>query len=407
MPATAATAVPISSGRAARAASIPFLGLIDSVLVGDGGLYEFDGAIPHEHAASAWIWMRRDLAHDLFDEPMGEDRPEARPALEAVLPELLARADKAVAASRTSHDAERRLRMQLGGQNAWRHLPQVVSALRSRTLLEKAQNLGGAINTMQDEAQLADALRAMPLGDQHLAALLMQAMVGQVANPSVLITAATKVAGSETEISVTRAGFGPLVDAILAHAQNQVRLLMQVGPFADVDMLCRALDRFHRLHRAVHGLLDLNPKGRWAMIAGGLTKTASDRIAPRIRTVLFDLNRALRRQREGMPDRLDSDQILVALGSVYMLKSVREARDSLALNAIFDRMWAQVGQALEIHIDRNLDILRKDPDDGITAERLDAAIKMAEVRIGSEYAEVMRKARDSAGRRGDTSAVEA
>ena len=355
---SAATAVPFSAGRVTRGSTLPFLGLIDCVLVGDSGLFEFDGAIPREHAASAWTWMKRDLAPDLFDLAVLEDDPEAVGALEETLPELLARADKAIAGAGTSHDAERRLRMQLGGQNASRHLPQVVKALRSRKLLEKAQGLG--------------------------------------ANPTVLVTAATAVAGSETEIGVTRAGFAPLIDAILAHAQDQVDLLMQVGPFADVDLLCRALDRFNRLHRAVHGLLDLDQKGRWKMIVGRLTKAASDRIAPRMRSVLFDLNRALRRQREGVPDRLDSDQILVALGSIYMLKTVREARDSLALNAVLDKMWSQVGQALEIHIDRNLELLRKDPDDDITAARLDAAIKMGEVRIGTEYAEVMRRARDSA-----------
>lgn len=393
---SAATAVPFSAGRVTRGSTLPFLGLIDCVLVGDSGLFEFDGAIPREHAASAWTWMKRDLAPDLFDLAVLEDDPEAVGALEETLPELLARADKAIAGAGTSHDAERRLRMQLGGQNASRHLPQVVKALRSRKLLEKAQGLGAAINAMQDDRQLADALRAMPLSDQHLAALLMQALVGQVANPTVLVTAATAVAGSETEIGVTRAGFAPLIDAILAHAQDQVDLLMQVGPFADVDLLCRALDRFNRLHRAVHGLLDLDQKGRWKMVVGRLTKAASDRIAPRMRSVLFDLNRALRRQREGAPDRLDSDQILVALGSIYMLKTVREARDSLALNAVLDKMWSQVGQALEIHIDRNLELLRKDPDDDITAARLDAAIKMGEVRIGTEYAEVMRRARDSA-----------
>ena len=393
---SAATAVPFSAGRVTRGSTLPFRGLIDCVLVGDSGLFEFDGAIPREHAASAWTWMKRDLAPDLFDLAVLEDDPEAVGALEETLPELLARADKAIAGAGTSHDAERRLRMQLGGQNASRHLPQVVKALRSRKLLEKAQGLGAAINAMQDDRQLADALRAMPLSDQHLAALLMQALVGQVANPTVLVTAATAVAGSETEIGVTRAGFAPLIDAILAHAQDQVDLLMQVGPFADVDLLCRALDRFNRLHRAVHGLLDLDQKGRWKMIVGRLTKAASDRIAPRMRSVLFDLNRALRRQREGVPDRLDSDQILVALGSIYMLKTVREARDSLALNAVLDKMWSQVGQALEIHIDRNLELLRKDPDDDITAARLDAAIKMGEVRIGTEYAEVMRRARDSA-----------
>ena len=275
----------------------------------------------------------------------------------------------------------------------------MLNALRSRHLLEKAQSFGRAANGMQDDAQLAGALQAMPLSDRPLAALLMHATVGQVANPTPLVTAAIRVAGSETEMAITRVGLGPLVDALLAHAQNQVPLLTQVGPFADMDLLCRALERFHRLMRAVQALIELSRNGRWALIVATLTKNVSDRIEPRVRNVLFDLNRALRRQREGIPDRLDGDQILLALGSVYLLATIRDVRDSLALNAMFDRTWNQVGQALEIHIQRNLDLLRKDPDDAITAERLEAAIKMAEVRLGVEYADVIRRAKEGAERR--------
>ena len=48
---------------------------------------------------------------------------------------------------------------------------------------------------------------------------------------------------------------------------------------------------------------------------------------------------------------------------------------------------------------RNLDAFRANPADHIAAERLDATIKMAELRFNSEYADVIRKARDSAERR--------
>lgn len=387
------SAGPVYVGRAARRSLRPFHGLIESVIVEDPVLFEFEGAISREHAVAAWTWMVRDVAPDLLPAEADEADERAAAAFEAQLPELLKRSHQAVAAARTSRDAERRIRTQLGGEDPWRRLPQVLMALRSRPLLERARTFGRAVNGMEDDVQIASALQAMPLGDRPLAALLMQAAVGQVADPTLLVTAATRVAGSETEMAITRVGLGPLVDAILAHAQNQIPMLTQVGPFADIDLLCRAVDRFHRLSRSVHALLDLSRNGRWSMAVAGLTKQVSDRIEPRVRNVLFDLNRALRRQREGVPDVLDSDQILLALGSVYLLSTIREARDSLALNAMFDQTWNQVGQALEIHIERNLDTLRKDPEDSITAERLDAAIKMAEVRFGTEYGETMRRAK--------------
>ena len=376
----------------------PFFGRIESVLVEDPVDFEFDGAISRGHALAAWTWMVRDLAADLIDPAAPEDDPRSIEALEALMPELLGRARTAMAGAATSNETDRRIKTQLGGEEQWRRLPQVLNALKCRHILDKAQSFGRATNGMQDEAALAMALQSMPLQDHAVAALLMQAAVGQVANPSRLITAVIRITGSPTEAAIVRAGFGPLVDAILAHAQNQMPFLRQMGPFADIDLACRAIDRFHRLIRAVHGYVEPNRNGRWAMIVSALTKEVSERVAPRLRDVTMDVNKAMRRHREGA-DRLDSDQLLSALNGVYVLATVRDCRDSLALNTVFEETWNQVGQALEIHLQRNLEILRQDPADRITAERLDAAIKMAELRFNPEYADVLRRAKETAEKR--------
>jgi hypothetical protein len=106
----------------------------------------------------------------------------------------------------------------------------------------------------------------------------------------------------------------------------------------------------------------------------------------------------MRRPREGT-DRIDNDRLLGAINGVYLLSAVRDCRDSLALNAVFDQAWSQTGQALELHIQRNLDLLRQDPDDAVTGERLNAAIKMAEIRFNPEYADTLKRARAAAERR--------
>ena len=111
-----------------------------------------------------------------------------------------------------------------------------------------------------------------------------------------------------------------------------------------------------------------------------------------------DLNQALRRSRDGQ-DRLDGDSILAALNGMYVLETVRDCRDSLAVNEVFDQTWANTGQALEMYLARNMDALRDNPGDRVIAGRLDAGIKMAEIRFGIEYADVLRRARDGVGRR--------
>lgn len=375
----------------------PFLGLIDAVIVDSSAEFSFEGSVSAEHAEGAWLWMTRDLAGDIIDVEAMAALPNSVAALDALIPELLGRARDALAGVQSDPEALRRIKSQLGGEEAWAKLPVVLNALRCRNLLDKAQSFGRAANGIADEAGLALALQAMPLQDQAVASILMQAAVGQVATPARLVTAAIRIAGSAQEAALARAGFGALIDAILSHAQNQIPPLNQVGTFGDMDLICRSVDRFHRLLRAVTGYVELNRGSRWSLITSSLTTAVSERIEPKLRDVAPDLNLALRR-RDGA-DRLDSDQILSAMNGIYLLATVRDSRDSLAVNAVFEQVWAQTGQALEIHIERGLEYLRRNPGDAVTSARLDAALKMAEVRFSPDYAETMRRAKEAAGRR--------
>jgi hypothetical protein len=375
----------------------PFLGLIDAVVVDAPADFPFDGAITTDDATAAWTWMVRDLAPDLIDIEAVDDIPNNVAALESLMPDLLARARTALTEAQGKADVARRIKTQLGGDEAWERLPVVLNALRCRGLLEKAQSFGRAANSMSDDATLALALQSMPLQDHAVASLLMMAAVGQVAAPARLITAAIRITNSADEAALIRAGFAPLIDAFLAHAQNQIPALTQIGTFGDMDLVCRAVDRFHRLVRAMTGYVELQRNGRWSIIAAALTKAASERIEPKLRDVAPDLNKALRK-RDGA-DRVDGDQILSAMNGIYLLATVRDSRDSLAVNTLFDQVWAQTGQALEIHIERNLEGLRRNPADSVASARLDAALKMAEIRFNQEYAETMRRAKDVAERR--------
>ena len=383
--------------RATTSKMRPFFGLIDSVLVDDPILFGFDGAIPRSSAQSAWVWMTRDLEPDLIDPHAQCEDPAVAAALDSLIPELLARARGVLTAAATDLEVERRLKTQLG-EEGWAKLPAILNALRCRALLEKAQGFGRATNTIQDEAALGAALQAMPLNDGAVASLLMMAAVGQVANPSRLITAVIRIIGEASEAAFIRSGFEPLIDAILAHAQNALPPLMQMGAFADMDLSCRAIDRFHRLIRSVNGYIELGRTSRWTTTIAGLVKAASLRIEPKLRDLIPDINQSLRRARDGA-DRLDNDRLLAALNGVYLLATIRDCRDSLAVNALFDQTWAQSGQALELHITRNLDLLRENPGDKLVSARLEAGIKMAELRFNSDYADVLRRARDGAERR--------
>jgi len=383
------------SSRIQKVKGSPFLGILDPIIVEDPAEFLFGGALPREHADRIWTWMTRDVAPDMItlDGPNATDAA----AFDAMMPALMTRVRDVLEISKDSFEDGRRLRLQLGGDETYERLPVALNALRQRALLEKARAFGRATNATTDENALMGALQAMPLQDQAAMALLMQATVGQVANPNKLMAAVVRIAGAPSEAAVTRAGFAPLVDALLAHAQNQLFHLSPMGAFADIDLTCRALDRFHRLARAVNGYVEIARTGRWAQVLAGLTKAVSGRIEPKLREIMPDLNQAMRRRESG--DRVDADRMLSAINGIYLLATVRECRDSLALNAAFEQIWNQVGQALEVHINRNLEAIKANANDAVSAERLEAGIKMAELRFNQEYADVLRRARDAAGRR--------
>jgi hypothetical protein len=384
---------PASKGKGIR----PFLGLLDPVTLKERGDFEFECALALDDVAAAWTWMLRDLAADLIDEKVLDESDRSRAAVEALMPDLIGRAQLALDAAAKSPEAGRRLTSQVGGEEARDRLPFILAALRCRGLFDKAQGFGRAANGLSDEGSLTLALQSLVGTDQTATPFLMFAMVGQMAQPMRLVSAAIRSAGEPTEPALIRTGFGPLVDSILAHAQDQIPVLTQVGTFGDMDLICRAVDRYHRLMRAVIGLIELMRGNSWARMAATLTKHVSDKLDPKLRDVAPDVNKSLRR-REGT-DRIDSDQVLSALNGMYLLATIRDCRDSLALNTLFDQVWSQVGQALEIHIDRLLDALRAKPSDSVASARLDAALKMAAIRFGQDYADTLRRAKETTVRR--------
>jgi len=375
-----------------------FCGVIDPILVDEPVLYPLSGSVSRQAAQASWTWIVRDLCPDLISAEGAANGNFGAADLEPLMPEVLSRMKAALEKIDRDSEALRRLRAQSGRENFREETAVIMAALRSRALLPKAQSFGKAVNTMGDEAALGMALQSMPLQDPKLAALLFHAALGQVANPTRLITAAIKLSGNASEVAITRNGFEPLIEAVLGHAQNQLKNLQLNGPFADIDMVCRSLERFHRLVRSLTGYVEFARGSRSTQILAAITKVVSDRVEPRLREVVTDLNQAMRRPREGA-DRIDNDRLLGAINGVYLLSAVRDCRDSLALNAVFDQSWNQTGQALELHIQRNLDLLRQNPADPMTGARLDAAIKMAEIRFNAEYAETLKRARATAERR--------
>jgi hypothetical protein len=377
-----------------------FLDALRPVLVDSPAFHTFDGSIARDHATLIWTWIARDVAPELASRlaVMGEDGQEPGKAFDAVAHDLTRSIDIALTQAGATAKSDTRLTVRMGGDAVRARLPFVVAALRARPAIQKAEEFGRAANGLEDEATIASALKKMPLSDSALIAMMMHAAIGQVANPSRFILAAIRQAGGGTDAALTRAGFGPLVEAMLAHAQSQVAVILGGNAIPrDADLACRAIERYHRLIRAVTGYLEISRENVWSYIVADLTRRISEKLELRLSGVTAEVNLALRRPRDGA-GAIDAEDVYSALGGLYILRSVRSCRGSLAVNVVFDRVWGESGRALEVLLARALEDYRDHVHDLVRRERLDAGIKMAEIRFDVEYADIMRRARDGAAR---------
>lgn len=378
-----------------------FLSVFECVLVEAPTSTEFDGSVTRPVMQQFWQWMVRDIAPDLPETILEAqaNSQDVEATIDAILPKVVADIRAAHAEAQTQPDGTRRFMAQMGGEEIYQRFGNILNILRCRPLLVKAAAFGRNSSAITDDVALGAALQGLPLKNVAAASVLFQALVGQANNPARLVSVVLDLTGNSAEASIRRSGFAPMVEAILAHAQNQVNLIgLQKGVFADVDLICANISRFHKLVRAVTGYLELEQDGRWASIANEITKKMGIQVEPRLREVSANVNQSMRKPREGA-DSLDADGLLAALNGIYLLAAVRDARESMALNALFEQIWTETGQSLEILVNRNLEIYKANPADKIAAERLNMGIKMAEVRFNTEYAEILRRARDSAGRR--------
>ncbi len=392
------TAPPSRLGGDAVMPAPVFGGLLDPVLVEHRLAFASSSCIARQDASTIWRFVVRDLCPDLIPLAALDGQPYGADEFLAVVAVVADRIRAAMTAAARDPEAARRLGAQLGGEAGLAALPLVLTGLGGWPLLGKAHALGQAINAISDDGAMGRALGALPLADPPLAALLFHAILTGISNPARMVLAAIKAAGGAGEARLSQAGFAPLVEASFAHAQQQALGLQPQSGFADMDLACQRLERYHRLLRALTANIEFARASRWSGILNGIVKLASERVEDRLRDVVPDLNSALRRARSGA-DRSDADRMLAAINGIYLVAAIRACRESLAVNALFDQVWAQSGEALELHCKHNLELLQTDPPNPIIAARLDGAITMAQVRFNPAYAETLRRARATAERR--------
>lgn len=397
-PALKSASPPVDDSRAFVATIVE--ALLGPVLSDNCEHFQSRGVVERSAAYAVWTWLVRDSDKNLNEEALKAISPEAtsqeKHQLSIKVANLIA---AGISAAKQSPDIARRIQIQLGGAEIFDRLTHIEYAFRHQQLLSKSVVFGQAINGVRDNNSLKLALQTFPVDDPTVSALMMHAAIGQVQNPNRLIYVVLELSDGNSQRAITASGFASVVEGIIAHAQDQLSNFTATQTrFADMDLICRSLDRYHRLIRAVTSITENEKTSSWAQAVSGLVRHMSELIEPRLMKVEMDIRQSLRKARSG-PDRLDADLLFDALNGLYLLAAVREALDSLALNSLVKSLWIDIGSALEILIGRNLDAFRDDPYNDILAQRLNTGIKMAEIRFNPEYADIMARARDGASKR--------
>lgn len=374
-------------------------GLLGPILVNGRPHFDPVGAIVLPEAATIWTWLERDIILDL-------SRKAAHALQQDGEPDTLAEFSRTIATAITEQlqlaqeDPElgRRTRVQIGDDVAHSHLKYVANGFRCHPYLAKAVAFGRALHQQREDQAISVSLNSFPARQSPLMPMLMHATIGQVANPARIVTVITQLAGGATERALTQSGFDTVLDALAAHAQHQLSLIQDEGRFADMDLACRAVARFHTLIRSMSIVGENDGHSRWAVQSAKLISHVSDQLGPRIKRIEADVRQSLRPSRSA-GGAAETDMLLEALNGLYLLSTVREARDSLGVNSVLESAWTQTGQVLETLITRNLEAFKAEPGNELTARRLNAAINMARIRFNPEYADVIAKAMQGASRR--------
>jgi hypothetical protein len=357
-----------------------------------------DTAVRVAHVEAFWVWFKRDVAPDIAVNIEARAVVPDQTALGALRPDAAKIADAASYALDSARESGHlgRLAVQVGGDEIISILPFMATALRNVEFIVKAGAFGRAINTLDAQPPVEQAVKALSFADPQLRRIWTLAAFRSIANPRQFFDALVAIAGGGHQSHLEGAGQLHWINAAIIDVQRQVLILeKRMGLYADIDLACRAIARFDAISRAIGLCLDLSPDSRWMSALSTLTRQASSAIDPLLSDVGRDVVQCMRPPRDGA-DRLAPDQVLTALNGMHLLAAVRNCRESLALNSTFERIWSDVGKGLELLLGRAVDAYRDaDPVNQVPRKRLDAGILIARLRFGDEYARILERSRES------------
>lgn len=332
---------------------------------------------------------------EMTPEAAEETRRRTLPALSDAAFAMLEAIEKA---GREDSRLQQKFASRIGGDVALADLRDML-ALRPRL-----RRIEGGLARLPAVIQAADAAEKSAAAGirTHLAShaddavFLAAAVALRAVSGGSLARIAGHIVGSSEVADLRRSPSAALVDVALSAAERHVvRFSTLLSGGGSTEELVAEVKGFHDVVRGMTHAFNVEDDRLWHARLAALRTAISDPLAGAVEGVVPAIRLALGADRWATPadeDRAD------ALRAAALFAAARRYRDALAVNAPVTRLWPVVDQALQVYGRGAVDRLRAAT--GTERQQLEAAtamaVELAELVHGTDYATLLRRARDAA-----------
>jgi hypothetical protein len=353
-------------------------------------------SLSKKHLMKFWEWVQRDVDRDTvsaINDVLGADKAPSEREIETQLNSLIELVEPIYEAALADNERRRRLSIQLGGPEVFDSLGTCLLVFKYIAFINSGFLLARELRRNAEVETFSYALDQAQFPSQEAKKLWCLAFIRGIPKAELLANALAQKFTTKTENAIRATNLGEYLDALVIEAQKQIETIeQQTGTFRDVDLICRSIDRFHHISRSLQFNLDLPKTTPWVRHLEDLIKRAAIALNGRFNDVVKDVNKVLRPAQGTDKTHLDPNDVLQAYNGLYILTATRAARESLAVNAVVERAWRDVGQGLEVMVDRIFEhykvVAGTDP---FATAQADVAIKFCSIRFGDEYAQVLKR----------------
>jgi hypothetical protein len=359
------------------------------------------GRIPWPDCERIWTWIARDLAPAEVD---SAERSGAVAALDGGLRDLLlGRAYEAAAGVETSATGRRRLAMQIGSDDGFTILADILAGFSHASWISAAlANLSPGVTREQIDRRpsILSPLSAALREHKTEGAWLYSATLTRLENPGALARIAVLLANTDRDEELAINPHGPAIDILLSEIEIEVeRLHVLRAARAPVPALERSVNRYRQFVRDLASEVDLRQNTRWSRRLSAAKVSASAQLEQEVARA-DGLTRQVLRTRlvTGDIPVLDADVLDDAERALRVLNVATTAGDVLSLNALVASARRDIDRAFEALIDPLINALRtaqgEEKDKHLA--RCDGAIRLAGIHYGPEFEAILQRSRNVA-----------